>query len=498
MKTLPINIIAKITKKDDRTKYLAAVGQTYRYAVRCGGYYYKTPVNGNNAPDNTTMRLFAQPGSKNVYTGTFRMIRPLERSYERYFSFPIKDVSDYVGDCNVTNPWGHSYNDELRYQYVFTASKIINNQKWVLCPTGSTGLLFQVYNSGVGVGDGKCYPDVDVCLYDNTQPRDLSISCNEEKIYTSGEKIYISVRFDEIVKVTTSNFTIPVNIGTSTYDFSYVGGSGTNTLYFTASPTLPSSVTTNVGGMVTQQWGSTIESYVTDWTGNTANIYYSAGDIIIGQKYTVTLNTNSGTINCNEIKSYTYGVGATLPTNVTRTGYTFDGWYTASSGGSKVATIGTTETGNKTYYAHWTANKYLVSFDHQSASSPGTASVNATYGSTMPSITPPTKKGYTFGGYFTETNGSGTQYYYASGNGYRTCYLTSPITLYAKWTVKTPTVTLDNQSATTSGSTSVTATYGSNMPSITIPTKTGYTFGGYFTSTNGAGTQYYLANGTSA
>ena len=370
----------------------------------------------------------------------------------------------------------------------------------MLCPTGSTGLLFQVYNSGVGVGDGKCYPDVDVCLYDNTQPRDLSISCNEEKIYTSGEKIYISVRFDEIVKVTTSNFTIPVNIGTSTYDFSYVGGSGTNTLYFTASPTLPSSVTTNVGGMVTQQWGSTIESYVTDWTGNTANIYYSAGDIIIGQKYTVTLNTNSGTINCNEIKSYTYGVGATLPTNVTRTGYTFDGWYTASSGGSKVATIGTTATGNKTYYAHWTANKYTVTLDNQSATSSGTASVTATYNSAMPTLTSvPVKTGYTFNGYYAGTNGTTPKYYKSDGTSANTYTLTSGTTLYAYWTVKTPSVTLSQQNATTNGTTSTTATYGSAMPTLTsVPSRTGYTFKGYYTGQNGAGTQYYYANGTSA
>ena len=480
-----------------RKKYLAAVGQPYRYAVRCGGWYYKRPYNNYMSPDETYMRLFSEPGGKSAYTGGFKMIRPLETT--RYFDFPLNDVSDYLDKSTVINPWGHSYSDELTYQYVFTYfTRTINYNKWVIFPATSTGVLLQVYLGGAGSGDALCQPYVFVCLYDNEAPRLMSISVNDEKIYTSGEKIYLSAKFDEIVKVTSSSFTIPVQIGTTTYNFAYEGGSGTNTLYFSASPTLPSSVTTSVNGMVSQQWSYDSYSKITDWTGNQADIYYTAGDITIGQKYTVTLNANSGSINCNDVKYYTYGVGATLPTNVTRTGYTFDGWYTASSGGSKVNSIGTTETGNKTYYAHWTANKYLVSFDHQSASSPGTASVNATYGSTMPSITPPTKKGYTFGGYFTETNGSGTQYYYASGNGYRTCYLTSPITLYAKWTVKTPTVTLDNQSATTSGSTSVTATYGSNMPSITIPTKTGYTFGGYFTSTNGAGTQYYLANGTSA
>ncbi len=70
--------------------------------------------------------------------------------------------------------------------------------------------------------------------------------------------------------------------------------------------------------------------------------------------YTVTLNTNNGTINSGNVTSYTYGTGATLPTDVTRTGYTFDGWYENSDlTGTAVTNISTTDTGNKTYYAKW-------------------------------------------------------------------------------------------------------------------------------------------------
>ena len=477
-----------------RKKYLAAVGQPYRYAVRCGGWYYKRPYNNYMSPDETYMRLFSEPGGKSAYTGGFKMIRPLESA--RYFDFPLNDVSDYLDKSTVINPWGHSYSDELTYQYVFTYfTRTINYNKWVIFPATSTGVLLQVYLGGAGSGDALCQPYVFVCLYDHEAPRLMSISVNDEKIYTSGEKIYLSAKFDEIVKVTSSSFTIPVQIGTTTYNFAYEGGSGTNTLYFSASPTLPSSVTTSVKGMVSQQWSYDSYSKITDWTGNQADIYYTAGDITIGQKYTVTLNANSGSINCNDVKYYTYGVGATLPTNVTRTGYTFDGWYTASSGGSKVTYISTTETGNKTYYARWSAKTSTVTFDNQSANSPGTASVTATYASAMPSITVPTRKGYTFGGYFDETNGNGTQYYTSTGTSYRTCDFISATTLYAKWTVKKPTITFNTQSATTSGTTSVTATYGQALPTITVPTRTGYTFGGYYTSTNGSGTQYYLNTG---
>jgi uncharacterized repeat protein (TIGR02543 family) len=61
----------------------------------------------------------------------------------------------------------------------------------------------------------------------------------------------------------------------------------------------------------------------------------------------------------------------------------------------------------------------------------------------------------------------------------------------------TYTVTFDKQSGT-GGSDSVSATYGAAMPAATAPTRTGYTFGGYYTAAGGAGTQYYTAAMASA
>ena len=48
--------------------------------------------------------------------------------------------------------------------------------------------------------------------------------------------------------------------------------------------------------------------------------------------------------------------------DVTREGYSFDGWYTAASGGTKI-TASTTVTGDVTYYAHWIVNQYTMTFD---------------------------------------------------------------------------------------------------------------------------------------
>lgn len=50
-----------------------------------------------------------------------------------------------------------------------------------------------------------------------------------------------------------------------------------------------------------------------------------------------------------------------LPT-ATKTGCAFINWYTAATGG-EVVTRTTTITGNVTFYAHWNAMKYTVTFD---------------------------------------------------------------------------------------------------------------------------------------
>ena len=81
--------------------------------------------------------------------------------------------------------------------------------------------------------------------------------------------------------------------------------------------------------------------------------------------YTVTLHTNGGTINNGNVAGYTYGVGATLPAadDMTYTGHTFKGWYDNENlTGSPVTAIGSTETGNKEYWAKWEANTYPVTF----------------------------------------------------------------------------------------------------------------------------------------
>ena len=113
--------------------------------------------------------------------------------------------------------------------------------------------------------------------------------------------------------------------------------------------------------------------------------------------YTVTLHANGGTINNGNVTEYTYGVGATLPTDVTRTGYTFKGWYyNENLTGSTVTAIGDTETGNKEYWAKWEINQYTVTVKPEN----GEADITITqdYGTpiTAPTLT---REGYQFNGW---------------------------------------------------------------------------------------------------
>ncbi len=117
--------------------------------------------------------------------------------------------------------------------------------------------------------------------------------------------------------------------------------------------------------------------------------------------YTVTLNAGDGTINSGNVTSYTYGVGATLPTDVTRTGYTFKGWYDNENlTSSPVTAISNTETGNKEYWARWEINQYTVTFDTVGGST--VASITQDYGTAIAAPAAPTREGYTFIGWDTE------------------------------------------------------------------------------------------------
>jgi uncharacterized repeat protein (TIGR02543 family) len=218
---------------------------------------------------------------------------------------------------------------------------------------------------------------------------------------------------------------------------------------------------------------------------------------ITGQTYTLTYNANGGIVlgNASTSTSVTEGSSVTLPA-ATRTGYTFNGWYTAASGGSYIGTTNNTytPTSTVTIYAQWTAATYTVSYDANGGTgAPGSQTKTHDVTLTL-SNTTPSRTGYTFSGWNTASAGGGTAY--SAGGSYTANAAT---TLYAQWTALTYTVSYDANGGTGAPG-SQTKTYGVTLTlSSTTPTRTGYTFSGWNTASAGGGTAYsaggsYTAN----
>ena len=144
-------------------------------------------------------------------------------------------------------------------------------------------------------------------------------------------------------------------------------------------------------------------------------------------------------------------------------------------------------------------DSYKVTFGKNGGTG-GSDSVSAVSGQAMPAATAPTLKGWTFGGYWDtlaldeKGNPKGKQYYDASMKSVHSWDKTSATTLWAKWTNR---VTLGKNGGT-GGDSYVTCTKGQPMPKRTMPTKSGYVFDGYWTTTGAGGVKYYNADGTSA
>lgn len=213
------------------------------------------------------------------------------------------------------------------------------------------------------------------------------------------------------------------------------------------------------------------------------------------------------------------GSGMTPPT-----GYSFIGWNPDESeadAGNVDSDYDPNDTptmsGDITLYAVWQANSIALTLDKNnsdaSGSSNGSGSID--YDATSGTITTAaTRTGYSVEGYYSEnTCAAANKVLTAAGavvnstvSGYTSsgkwARATDPTTLYTKWTANEYTISLDDQSATTAASiSSITVTFNDdeNLTGTVVatrPTKTGYQFGGYYTSTGGGGVKIIDADGT--
>ncbi|MBQ3061075.1 MAG: InlB B-repeat-containing protein, partial [Lachnospiraceae bacterium] len=165
----------------------------------------------------------------------------------------------------------------------------------------------------------------------------------------------------------------------------------------------------------------------------------SAKYVNIGPKVTINFSVSDGTVSKSKITRYNGEKLGTLPTPVSsRAGYTFAGWYTAASGGTKVYST-TKMTKSTTLYAQWKKNKYTISFN-ANGGKVNTAKKTVEHGKTLGTLETPTRTGYTFTGWYTAKTG-GTKVY-------STTKATKNMTLYAQWKIKTYTINFNGNGGT--------------------------------------------------
>jgi uncharacterized repeat protein (TIGR02543 family) len=174
---------------------------------------------------------------------------------------------------------------------------------------------------------------------------------------------------------------------------------------------------TPVTGISSNDGGN--KTFYAKWTANT---------------YTVKLETNGGKIaDGKDVTAYTCGIGEALPGvgDITREGYTFEGWYTDSSfSGSPVTKISSTDTGDKTFYAKWTANTYTVKLEANGgkiADGKDVTAYTCGIGEALPGVGDITREGYTFEGWYTDSSFYGSPVTEIAGSD------TGNKTFYAKW-----------------------------------------------------------------
>ena len=192
-------------------------------------------------------------------------------------------------------------------------------------------------------------------------------------------------------------------------------------------------------------------------------------------QYTVLFDSNGGSAS-NSSRTVTFDSDyGELPT-LSRTGYSFDGWFN-SSGTPINANTKVQTPSDHTLSAHWTANTYTVSLN-ANGGSVSSSSKKITYDSEYGDFPEASREGYSFNGWFTDLDG-GSQITSST-----TVTSTSDHTLYAHWSINTYDITFDATGGSAStGSKSI--VFGDAYGELPTASRTGYSFDGWFTDVSG-------------
>ncbi|MBQ9903419.1 MAG: InlB B-repeat-containing protein, partial [Synergistaceae bacterium] len=235
-------------------------------------------------------------------------------------------------------------------------------------------------------------------------------------------------------------------------------------------------------------------SYIYSFTMPGHDVNVSAVFAIL---YKITYELDGGTLAEGVSNPATYTVeDAITLNNPAKDGYTFTGW-TGSNGTTPQTsvTIPKGSTGDMSYTATWTANTYTVKFNANGGTGDDAAQ-EYTY-DTAQAMTANafTREGYTFSGWNTESDGTGTGY--TDGQEVSNIATGGEVTLYAQWTATEYTITYELDGGTVETANPAKYTVETATFTLTNPTKDGYVFTGWTgTGLDGAAMSVEIAKGS--
>jgi len=193
------------------------------------------------------------------------------------------------------------------------------------------------------------------------------------------------------------------------------------------------------------------------------------------KSYNVTFITNGGE-NIASI-SLKKGEKVNCP-DATKEGYSFVGWYTDESL-NKAFNFDTELTDNLTLYAKWNINNYTITFNSEGGSV--IDPITAEYNEAVNAPQPPEKTGYTFSGWYIDSEKNGEQYSFSTMPA-------EDLILFADWTINDYTITFNSNDG--SSVNPITADFGTEITAPVAPVKEGYSFVGWYSNSSLTGNIY--------
>jgi uncharacterized repeat protein (TIGR02543 family) len=223
---------------------------------------------------------------------------------------------------------------------------------------------------------------------------------------------------------------------------------------------------------------------VTSWTTVTTTSDQTLYAKWIPDNYTITFDTQGGK-NLSEIsKTVTFGTSYGQLATTNKVGQTFGGWWTGPEGSGELITSDSLvqTTTDHTLYALWFAG-YTITFDSNGGDTPNPAYKAVEFDTSYGALAMSNREGYTFEGWCSGVGGSGEVIL-------STTILDTAAdkTLYARWIANLYTVTFDVQGGDSAVPDNQEITYDSTYETLPTVEREGYSFAGWWTGTEGAGT----------